>query len=180
MLKIVVNKGTLKRITTYLFLGFMLFNFSSVMLFLKLMQWQAKYEMSQKMLFEQPTEHFVFHKNTFRQRLKRGSEFEIQDKRYDIVFVKYEADSVHIEAVNDIREKGIIHYIGKLLHAENKNSNTAPKIRNTFFSNFNAPLPQEVVITPHVKVTQEQSFPIICSPLDVYTPVKTPPPRYIV
>jgi hypothetical protein len=170
----------MKKVGIYVFLGVMLFNFSSVLLCLKLMQFQAKYEMSQKIMFSQKREHFIFHKNKFKQRLKRGSEFEIQDKRYDIVFVKYEADSVHIEAVNDIREKGIIHYIGKLMHAENKNSNTASKIRNTFFSNFNAPLPQQVVITPHITVTQEQSFPIICSPLDVYTGVKTPPPRYIV
>jgi len=165
-----------KKAFIYLFLGFLLFNFSSVMLALKLLQLDAKYEMSHQLMKSSKTEKLVFHKNTFKQTLKQGSEFDWQDKRYDVVNVVYKADSVYVNAINDTREKGILHYIGKLMHQQNKKDNDASKMSTLSLLLFQAPLSENIeIIAPYFytkKTKYYHSFNII----KVFSATKTPPP----
>lgn len=156
---------------------FLLFNFSSVLLALKLWQLQAKYEMLYKMKMQQKTEHLAFHKNYFKSRLKHGSEFDWDNKRFDVVKAFYDADSVYIEAINDTREKGILHHIGKLMHHQNKQGKNPSKISSLSLLVFQAPLPESIVIeTPNSQLSlkyfyKDQQLS------KIYSFVKSPPPR---
>jgi hypothetical protein len=167
-----------KKAYIYLFLAFLLFNFSSVILALKLWQLQAKYEMLHKIKMQQKTEHLAFHKNFFKARLKHGSEFDWDNKRFDVVKAFYDADSVYIEAINDTREKGILHHIGKLMHHQNKQGKNPSKISSLSLLVFQAPLPEIITIgAPTIKIINKQ-FPYFICIQKVYQTIKTPPPRF--
>ena len=147
------------------------------MLALKLCQWQAKYEMSNKMKMQQQTERLVFHKNSFKQQLKRGSEFDWDNKRFDVVNASYGADSVFIDAINDTREKGILHYIGKFMHQQNKHGKDPSKISSLSLLLFQAPLPDKInFVMPVKSFSTCYSSPTLLIP-QIFKPITTPPPR---
>ena len=147
------------------------------MLALKLCQWQAKYEMAHKMKMQQKTERLTFHKNHFKHRLKHGSEFDWDNKRFDVVNASYVADSVFIDAINDTREKGILHYIGKFMHQQNKQHKDPSKITSLSLLLFQAPLPNKIDFALTVKVIEKN----YCSPCffipQIGMPIASPPPK---
>jgi hypothetical protein len=166
-----------KKVFIYLFLVFLLFNFSSVMLALKLCQWQAKYEMAHKMKMQQKTERLTFHKNHFKQRLKHGSEFDWDNKRFDVVNASYDADSVFVDAINDTREKGILHYIGKFMHQQNKQHKNPLKISSLSLLLFQAPLPDKIdFVVPIIPFATCYCSPTLLIP-KIFKHIKSPPPR---
>jgi hypothetical protein len=169
----------MKKAFIYLFLVFLLFNFSSVMLALKLCQLQAKYEMAHKMKMQQKTERLTFHKSHFKQRLKRGSEFDWDNKRFDVVNASYEADSVFVEAINDTREKGILHFIGKFMHQHQKGNKDASKISNLCLLIFQAPLPEEIMFKLPVKEHSCYYYFEVQRINKVYHQIQAPPPRFV-
>lgn len=147
------------------------------MLVLKLCQWQAKYEMSHKLKMQQQTERLAFHKNFFKQRLKHGSEFDWDNKRFDVVNASYVADSVFIDAINDTREKGILHYIGKFMHQQNKDGKSPSKISTLSLLIFQAPLPEKIGFVMPFKATSVQYFSLTFLLPQICKPIATPPPR---
>jgi hypothetical protein len=147
------------------------------MLVLKLCQWQAKYEMAHKLKMQQKTERLAFHKNFFKERLNRGSEFDWDNKRYDVVNAAYDADSVLIDAINDTREKGILHYIGKFMHQQNKHGKDPSKISSLSLLLFQAPLPNKIDFVMPIKPFLTCYFsPTLLIP-KIFKPITTPPPR---
>jgi hypothetical protein len=146
------------------------------MLALKLCQWQAKYEMSNKLKMQQKTERLAFHKNFFKERLKRGSEFDWDNKRYDVVNASYEADSVFIDGINDTREKGILHHIGKFMHQQNKHGKNPSKISTLTLLVFQAPLPEIISIVAPISQVSFNYFYKDLQIRKIYSFVKSPPP----
>ena len=146
------------------------------MLLLKLCQLQAKYEMSQKLKLQQNTERIVLHKNFFKQRLKPGSEIDLCNKLFDVVRASYATDSVYIDVVNDVKEKGILQCIGKFMHQQNRHSKNPSKISTLSLLIFHAPLPESfAIVTP----ISQFSFDYFYKDLQIskiYTFVKSPPP----
>ena len=149
------------------------------MLALKLCQWQAKYEMSNKLKMQQKTERLTFHKNFFKERLKGGSEFDWDNKRFDVVKASYVKDSVLIDAINDTREKGILHYIGKFMHQQNKQGKNPSKISTLSLLVFQAPLPKTIVIVAPISQVSLDYFYKDLQISKMYALVKSPPPRMI-
>jgi hypothetical protein len=149
------------------------------MLALKLCQWQAKYEMSHKLKLQQKTESLAFHKSFFKERLQRGSEFDWDNKRYDVVNASYEADSVFIDAINDTREKGILHYIGKFMHQQNKQGKNPSKISTLSLLVFQAPLPETLAIVAPINQVSFDYFYKNLRISKMYSLVKSPPPRIL-
>jgi hypothetical protein len=146
------------------------------MLALKLCQWQAKYEMAHQLKMQQKTERLVFHKNFFKQQLNHGSEFDWDNKRYDVVNAIYKADSVFIDAINDSREKGILHYIGKFMHQQNKHGKNPSKISTLSLLIFQAPLPESItIVTPLCQISLNYFYKDLRIS-KVYSFVKSPPP----
>jgi len=168
-----------KKVIIYLFLAFLLFNYSSVMFALKLWQLEAKYEMSHKLKSLQKTERLTFHKNLFKERLQRGSEFDWENRRYDVVSASYLADSVFVEAINDTREKGILHFIGKFMHQHQKGNKDASKISNLCLLIFQAPLPEEIAFSIPEQATSVKYKCITFSLPKIAKPITTPPPRFV-
>jgi hypothetical protein len=147
------------------------------MLALKLCQWQAKYEMSHQLKMQQKTEKLAFHKNFFKQRLQRGSEFDWDNKRFDVVNASYDADSVFVDAINDTREKGILHYIGKFMHQQNKQHKDPLKISSLSLLLFQAPLPDKIeMVLPITTFPTCYYSPTLLIP-KIFKPITTPPPR---
>lgn len=149
------------------------------MLALKLCQLQAKYEMSNKLKMQQKTERLAFHKNFFKQRLQRGSEFDWNDKRYDVVNASYEADSVFIDAINDTREKGILHHIGKFMHQQNKQHKDPSKISSLSLLVFQTPLPETIAIVAPISQVSFNYFYKDLRISKIYSLVKSPPPKTV-
>jgi hypothetical protein len=147
------------------------------MLALKLCQWQAKYEMSHQLKMQQKTERLTFNKNFFKERLQRGSEFDWDNKRYDVVNASYVADSVFIEAINDTREKGILHYIGKFMHQQNKHGKDPSKISSLSLLLFQAPLPDMVDFMVPITTFSSCYYSRTLLILEIFKPITTPPPR---
>lgn len=168
-----------KKAIAYLFLVFLLFNFSSAILVLKLMQLDAKYEMARMIMKSQKTEKLAFHKNTFKEHLEQGSEIDWQNKRYDIVSAVYECDSVFIEAIHDSREQGIVHLIGKLVSKQSEKGRDASRFSSISLIIFQAPLPNHIDFSAAIIVISSNYFtkkyPIICA----YKKVASPPPKAI-
>lgn len=146
------------------------------MLALKLLQLQAKYEMAHKMKIQQKTERLTFHKNHFKQRLKHGSEFDWDNKRFDVVNASYIADSVYLDVINDTREKGILHYIGKFMHEQNKKPKDASRIGALSLLIFQTPLPETIRIVAPNNKTSFDCFYYELQILEGYSSVKSPPP----
>jgi hypothetical protein len=168
-----------KKVIIYLFLAFLLFNYSSVMFALKLWQLEAKYEMSHKLKSQQKTERLTFHKNLFKERLQRGSEFDWENRRYDVVSASYLADSVFVEAINDTREKGILHFIGKFMHQHQKGNKDASKISNLCLLIFQAPLPEEIAFSIPVKEHLSYYYFELQRINKVYHQIQAPPPKLV-
>ncbi len=167
-----------KKAFIYLFLVFLLFNYSSSMLLLKLCQLQAKYEMSQKLKLQQNTERIVLHKNFFKQRLKPGSEIDLYNKRFDVVRASYATDSVYIDAVNDVKEKGILQCIGKFMHQQNKHHQDPLKLSTLSLLIFQAPLPEtNALVVPISNISNAYGDVTFCiNSIDMQ--LATPPPRF--
>jgi hypothetical protein len=149
------------------------------MLALKLLQLQAKYEMSNKIKMQQKTEHLAFHKNFFKQRLKHGSEFDLNNKRYDVVNAAYVDDSVFVDAINDKREKGILHHIGKLMHQQNKQHKDPSKVSSLSMLLFQAPLPDKIDFVLPFRDLSTNYFSPNFLISTVCTAIITPPPRQV-
>lgn len=158
-------------------MAFLLFNFSSVSLVLKLLQWQAKYEMAQKLDRNQKTELLSFHKKHFRQQLQHGDEFDWNNKRYDVVKAIYSADSVNIIAVDDTREKSILNYLCKLVFKQNKQGKNPSKINNLCLLIFQAPLPDIIAISTPVKEHVCTYYFEVQRTYKVYHQILAPPPK---
>jgi hypothetical protein len=147
------------------------------MLALKLLQVQAKYEMAHRLKMQQRSERLVFHKSFFKGRLKHGSEFDWDNKRYDVVNAIYKADSVFIDVINDTREKGILHYIGKFMHQQNKHGKNPSKISTLSLLVFQAPLPEFIFIAAPMRVVSINYFHKDFGANKIYLQVKAPPPK---
>lgn len=169
----------MKKVLVYSFLIFLLFNFSSVMFVLKLSQLQAKYEMLHQLKLQQPTERLTFHKSYFKLRLKQGSEFDWDNKRYDVVNASYSNDSVFVEVINDTREKGILHYIGKFMHQQNKHKKNPSKLGNLCFLIFQAPLPDKIELIWPIKEHICIYFFYVQRINKIYQQIQAPPPKFL-
>ena len=143
------------------------------------MQLDAKYEMSRQLMKSSKVEQLVFHKNTFKQTLKHGSEFDWQNKRYDVVNATYRADSIYVNAINDTREKGILHYIGKLMHQQNKKANDASKISTLSLLLFQVPLSESPIIVPSFICAEKNKFYYSFQFAIVLKSTETPPPWWV-
>ncbi len=168
----------MKKAFTYLFLVFLLFNYSSSMLLLKLCQLQAKYEMSQKLKLQQNTERIVLHKNFFKQRLKPGSEIDLCNKRFDVVNASYATDSVYIDAINDVKEKGILQCIGKFMHQQNKHHQDPLKLSTLSLLIFQATLPEKITLVVHASNISNAYCDITFCINKIDKQLATPPPRF--
>jgi len=148
------------------------------MLSLKLWQLKAKYEMSHKLNMQQHTERLVFVKSSFKHVLKLGSELDWNNKRYDVVNAVYSADSVYIDAIDDKREQGILHYIGKFIHKQNKEGDESLKVSSLSLLIFQVPLPKTLAFVMPISDINCMYFFSESKINKILYPVKSPPPRW--
>jgi hypothetical protein len=148
------------------------------MLLLKLCQLQAKYEMSQKLKLQQNTERIVLHKNFFKQRLKTGSEIDWDNKRFDVVRASYATDSVYIDAINDVKEKGILQCIGKFMHQQNKENQDPLKLSTLGLLIFQATLPEKITLVVPISNISNAYCDITFCINKIDMQLASPPPRF--
>lgn len=147
------------------------------MLALKLWQFDAKLQMSEKLYKNKDTELLIFKRSQLKERLHKGSEIDWNNKRYDVIAVNYTKDSVFITANHDKHETNILRKIDLIVKNYKGKTKNPIEISMLNILLFAAPMPNAVLLCFMDPVNQPSHFYYLLKDSESHTPLLLPPPK---